>query len=154
MRAVVAAPSLSYGAWYTVKIRLDSLIDFGPPQYHDSTLVRHFRTISEELLGSIEGNISDELSRGTGRFIIVIKDILARKGGIRNIPLDSAGAFVIEHVKEGKYRLWAFRDADSNGVFSYGKPFPFVPAERFTVYPDTLKIRARWPLGGVALRLR
>jgi hypothetical protein len=154
MRAMVVTPTaLNYGEWYTVKMRIDSLIDFGPARYHDSTLVRHFQTVSEEALGSIEGTISDELSTGKGRLILVLHDVAVRQGKSRAIPLDSAGAFTIDHVKEGKYGLWAYRDADGNGVYSYGKPFPFVPAERFTVYPETLKVRARWPLAGVQLRL-
>ncbi|HUN65590.1 MAG TPA: Ig-like domain-containing protein [Bacteroidota bacterium] len=150
--AFIAGVSLNYDEWYTARMILDSLNDFGEPKYHDSTLVRRFRTMSEESLGSIDGTVTDELPRSPGRCIIVLQDVLSRKAGGRKIQLDSLGAFSIDHVKEGKYRIWAFRDADSNGVYTFGTPFPFRPSERFTVYPDTLKIRARWPLSGVELR--
>ena len=48
----------------------------------------------------------------------------------------------------GHYFLDCFRDSDGNGRYSYGHTFPFVPAERFAVYPDTVVLRSRWPNEG------
>lgn len=66
--------------------------------------------------------------------------------------LDSVNSFNFEKVKPAKYLLWAFVDSDSSGDYSYGKPFPFEKSERFTVYPDTLNLRARWPVGDITLQ--
>jgi hypothetical protein len=44
----------------------------------------------------------------------------------------------------GDYGIRAFRDEDGSGTWSAGAPFPFVPAERWASFPDTVTIRARW----------
>jgi hypothetical protein len=48
----------------------------------------------------------------------------------------------------GSYTIELYRDEDGNGRFNYGGILPFQPAERFWIYPDTIKIRARWPNEG------
>ena len=68
--------------------------------------------------------------------------------------MEQPGAFVLDRLVEGKYVLSAFRDADSSGTYTYGLPYPFAPSERFVVYPDTVKVRARWDVEGVAIRFR
>lgn len=52
-------------------------------------------------------------------------------------------------VPPGTYRLSAFYDANGNGVYDYGAPFPFRPAERFTVYSGDITIRPRWTIENV-----
>ena len=64
------------------------------------------------------------------------------------------GKFLVDHLPEGKYTMSAFVDADSSGSYTFGKPFPYHVSERFTIYPDTLKVRARWGVEGVVLTLR
>jgi hypothetical protein len=62
------------------------------------------------------------------------------------------GTFSIERLPEGKYTLQSYRDHDGNGVFSPGHPYPFAPSERFAVFPDTVKVRARWAIEGVTIQ--
>ena len=61
--------------------------------------------------------------------------------------------FNFERVLPGKYILWAFFDEDSNGVYSYGTVDPLEYAESFIFYPDTLELRARWPVGDIEINL-
>ncbi len=152
-RGFLKPPDLMYGEWYTIKFDLDSLVDFDGNSYHDSTLVRHFSTLSTQTLGSVEGTIGDELTTERCRIYLILQDVLSKSSPYRMVGLDSAGRFTVDHIREGKYFLWAFRDRDTNGLYTYGHVFPYEPSERFAVYPDTLKIRARWPLEGVALKL-
>ncbi|MBI5464926.1 MAG: hypothetical protein HY966_08250 [Ignavibacteriales bacterium] len=67
--------------------------------------------------------------------------------------VDSKGAFSFPQVVEGKYVLQSFGDLNGNGEYDTGKPIPFVPSEPLGKQSDTLKVRARWPLEGVRLRL-
>ncbi len=66
-------------------------------------------------------------------------------------PVSENNKFNFERVLGGKYLLWSFIDTDSNGVYTYGKVYPFEPAERFVYYPDTLNLRPRWPVGDIIL---
>ncbi len=73
---------------------------------------------------------------------------------VYDVRLLHAGKFQIPRIGEGSYTLSAFRDDDNNGKYSYGKPFPFQPSELFAFYPDTVKVRARWPVEGIVIRLK
>jgi uncharacterized protein (DUF2141 family) len=54
-------------------------------------------------------------------------------------------------IPPGTYRLTAFYDANGNGVYDYGTPFPFRPAERFTVFAGEVSIRPRWTIENVRI---
>jgi hypothetical protein len=77
-------------------------------------------------------------------------DLTPPRSVVHRLP--KPGAFSIERLPEGKYTLQSFRDQDGNGVFSPGRPYPFTPSERFAVFPDTVKVRARWAIEGVTIQ--
>ncbi len=151
-RAILQPPPLAYGSRYRLKVTLDSINVFGVKPFHDSTLVRHFFTIGEDQFGSIKGIISDQVRSAPGGYELIMTDAQKRSTPPVRLHLDSAGAFVWEHLREGKYLLWGFNDRDRRREYDGGEAYPYKPAERFAVYPDTLKIRIRWPLEGVQLR--
>ncbi|MBI1805177.1 MAG: Ig-like domain-containing protein [Ignavibacteriae bacterium] len=145
---------LTYGAWYRATMRLDSIVDYAGNRAKDTLLVRRFQTIREDVFGSIAGTITDEAQNVQGKVYLFATDIAGKNARVHQIVLDAPGSFIVEYLPEGKYTLWVFRDVDGNGTYTYGAVFPYHPAERFTIYPDTLKVRARWPLEGVNLQLK
>ncbi len=148
----IPSSPLEFGRWHSVRIILDSVADYTPRRYHDSAWVRHFRVVEEKFLGSINGRVIDEGIRSNGRIHIIAQEIANRNVRPREIVIDSATSFRFPYLPEGKYVLSAFRDRDSNGVYTFGSVFPFRPSERFVPPADTLKVRARWPLDGVVVR--
>ena len=62
--------------------------------------------------------------------------------------LKKPGPYHIQSVLPGEYLMDAFRDENEDQHYSYGTPYPFIPSERFCFYPDTVKIRSRWPNEG------
>jgi len=62
--------------------------------------------------------------------------------------------FTINKVDPGRYLLWSYADKDSSNTYTYGLPFPYKESEQFTFYPDTLNLRARWPVGDVLLEYK
>lgn len=153
MMTLIPSQPLRYGMKYSLSIVLDSVRDVSGNCFTDSTQTFLLKTISESSLGSIEGNVIST-SSVEGKIILTLKPIGRKDIRTYKRILNSPSEFVFQNIPEGKYTLGAFVDRDSNGVYSYGKPFPFHPSEYFTFYPDTLKIRARWPLEGVIVRLR
>ncbi len=65
--------------------------------------------------------------------------------------LKEKNEFNFTNVMPGKYILWIYEDKDSNNVYSPGKVIPYIKSEKFYVYPDTLNLRARWPVGDVEI---
>ena len=102
----------------------------------------------------MKGAVADDSTITKGRIIVTATAISSRDIRPQYRTLEKPGPFAFEELPEGQYVLSAIIDVDSNGVYSYGKPFPFQPAERFMQYNDTLKVRARWPLEGIAIRFK
>lgn len=145
---------LLWNCKYTLKIVLDSVKDLSGNHLTDSVWVKHFKTMDERLLGSIKGIVMDERKDARGKLYLTAAEISNKSSKERLIVLESPGPFVLDRLLEGNYTISAFRDADSNKVYTYGSVFPFRPSERFSMLTDTLKIRARWPLEGVTVRLK
>lgn len=150
----IPAKPLQMSMTYLVKVALDSLQDFSGNRGPDSVWTRRFRTVEEKGVGSIKGKVGDDSAGAAGSFYLMATNISAREVKPMKLVLASPGEFDFERVLEGKYTVAGFRDADGDGAYSYGMPFPYSPSERFDVFPDTLKVRARWPLEGVVLRFR
>ncbi len=149
----VPALPLEFNARYTLRVVMDSVADFSGNRYRDSTLVRHFRTEDDRHFSSIAGRVEDTPGRKRGRLHVLANDVNAGEVHRYEAVLDSAGPFAFPHVEEGRYAFQVYRDMDGNGVFSNGSPYPFSVAEPFTVHADTIKVRARWPVEGLVLRL-
>lgn len=145
------APLKSF-AWYTIQLSLDSLRDSRGGHYHDSLYALRFQTLDSRLLGTIEGTLTGS-SGGHG---VVVSARTTDRTPQRSVDIrvDRPGKFLIDQLPEGRYFIDAFEDLDGDGRFRAGLPHPFVPSARFTVYPDTVKVRARWSVEGVELRFR
>jgi hypothetical protein len=139
-------------AWYAARLQLDSVQDLAGHRVGDSTVVRRFQTMDWRKFGSIKGRVEDPLRDAVGEIVLFAISITDKTAAPVVKRLRSAGEIHFEYLLEGQYVLQAFRDRDANGKYSHGKAFPFVPSERFAVYPDTIKIRARWPVEGVVVR--
>jgi hypothetical protein len=149
---VVPAAALQSFAWYTLSIVLDSLRDLRGGYYHDSTFSLHFQTLDSRTLGSIEGTLVD--SSGGRAVVLSAKSTnLTPPHGFES-RLQHPGKFAIGQLAEGFYSIEAFEDIQGDGRFSPGLPYPFRHSARFAVYPDTVKVRARWSVEGVVLRLK
>ena len=143
-----------FGMWYNTKIVLDSLRDYNGNRYRDSMSIQYFRTVEERNFGGIRGALLDETPIKEGKVFIVVENAVEKNARMYRRKMDETGEFTFEHLPEGKYLVSVFRDSDGNERYTYGKPFPLQFAERFTISPDTLKVRARWMVEGVSLRLR
>ncbi len=152
--AFIPSAPLVMGMPYTLSVQLDSIRDFAGHASADTPWTRKFRTVDDKMVSSIKGRVEDDSASGAGRIYLIATNISAKESRPVRTTIESPGEFLLERIVEGKYTISGFRDADSDGVYTYGSPYPYHPSERFTVYQDTLKVRARWPLEGVLLRFR
>lgn len=138
-------------AWYTLRVTLDSVRGLTGRTYRDSTFVFHFQTLDLRNTGSISGIVQD--ARG-GRIVLTASSVNITPRHSSTIRMDSPGPFALAELPEGKYTLSAFSDSAGSGEYAYGLPAPFRPSDRFTVFPDTIRVRARWGVEGVLVKFR
>lgn len=150
--SLVPARSLQTKMWYTFTIVLDSVRDFAGNHLRDSVRMIRFQTLDLKTTGSIEGTVADaDTTSPSGEIVLTATKVASTPPVRRTVRLPRPGKFSMSALPEGRYTLDAFRDRDSSRTYSYGRPFPFQPSERFTVYPDTVKVRARWAVEGVRI---
>ncbi|NIR51335.1 Ig-like domain-containing protein [candidate division KSB1 bacterium] len=132
---------------YFVRVASDSVVDLFGNSLADSTFQFVFSTVSEDTLSSISGTLTDEDS--TARGIIYLKAVETTQENISyELQLDKPGHYEFKNILPGTYRIEVVRDRDDNGRYSYGQAVPFEPSERYLIYSQNIKVRARWPNEG------
>jgi hypothetical protein len=143
----------AFNAWYRLQVVMDSVRDLEGNAYKDSTLALRFQTLDLRTTGTIEGTVTDAVN-AVGRVVVTAARADATDVRRRTVTLPAPGPFKLDRLPEGMYGISSFRDADSSGTYGYGLPFPYKPSERFAVYQDPVKVRARWGVQGVVIPLK
>ena len=152
--SIVPRRPLDGDAWYTLRVRLDSLLTLRGWTRQDSVITLRFSTLDMRTTGTIDGDLADqEPQRATMGYSVVAKSTGRAAAKESSVRLARPGPFAVKELVEGNYEVFAFERRDSTMEYRFGSPFPYVPAARFTVYQDTVKVRARWAVEGVMLRL-
>jgi hypothetical protein len=132
---------------------MDSVRDYLGNTWKDSTWSVRFQSLDLRTTGVVEGVVFDN-EPDRGRIYLTAIRIDVSLPHEKTIELSKPGSFTFGQLSEGRYTFRAFRDADSSGSYSFGRPFPFIPSERFVGSSDTIKVRARWGVEGVVLKFR
>jgi len=127
-----------------------SICDRSGNRLADTLFVKKIRTVLSDTLSEISGTISDADSLAQGWFYLEVRSSNGTPTATEKVK---AGPYRFPALLPGAYTMRCFRDEDDNGQYTLGEPFPFKPAERFHVYPDTLEVRSRWPNEGNDLEL-
>lgn len=132
---------------------VDSLVqDYRDSTYSDSLRNGAFQIESGEEYGSITGSViaNDQWDHTS---VIVEADLMSgeEKASSQNYTthLDNAGNFRFSRLPAGHYRLQAFYDKDGSETYTFGRPLPFVPAEKFVIFHNEVDVRARWETSGI-----
>ncbi|MDD8019328.1 MAG: hypothetical protein PHP42_13230, partial [Bacteroidota bacterium] len=102
-----------------------------------------------ELFGSIEGSFA---GFANSPVVIQTENIADKSQKPIKVKRTQFGKFNFTLLPEGRYTLKAFEDRNDNGIHDAGKIFPYQQGEKFTFYPDTIRVRARWPVDGVIFK--
>ena len=134
--------------FYYITLPVDSIRDLAGNPLADTLFQRQFTSVNPDTFSAIAGTVSDQDTSATGA--IFMQAVLAQENVERRYELwlESEGKFEFEDMLPGRYTLNLYRDQDGNRRYSYGEAFPFEPAERYYVFPDTIEIRSRWPDDG------
>lgn len=116
----------------------------------DSTYVYKFKTISGIDFTGISGRIQNyDISENP---MLVLQGIDGEKK-IYEQKIPGDGIFNFVRIEPGKYNLWCYYDTDRNGKYSFGSVYPFIPAEKFIMYPSILTLKPRWTVTDVKFDL-
>lgn len=130
---------------YQVRMQSDSVFDLAGNAFQDTLFLKRFQTLNPDTLSAIAGVLSDADSSVTGGYNL---RIASKQGLFYEKWLDHAGPFEFPDIFPGLYVIELYNDQDENRRYSLGEAFPYQPAERFYVYPDTIQVRSRWPNEG------
>jgi hypothetical protein len=143
---------LNNNAWYTLRVRMDSLVDLqGNRGRKDSVMSVRFRTRDVRTTGVIEGVLTGVWpAKDSTKVHVTARSLSAAES--RTLILHAPGPFRMDRVVEGAYSMEVFRDLDRSGIFTAGRPYPFITSEPFLAGADTVKVRARWTVENVMVR--
>jgi len=133
------------GGRYELKISPGALEDLSGNPLPDTLRVPLY-VLPGDSLGIIAGSVSG----APGPFVVEAHRLGDSK--IYEVRVSDPGPYELP-VPAGRYVVSAFQDRDGDGRWSPGRPKPFLPAERFGVYPDTVGVRARWRTEGIDVNL-
>ena len=105
--------------------------------------------INEEDLGSIMGEITYS---GNEKIVLNIENI---KSKLNYYTTMENNQYQFNNLPSGQYILWAYESLnsiDSNRYFS-GTWDPYKRSAKFSVYPDTIEVRARWIIEGLSMEI-
>jgi len=141
--------------WYQIHVVMDSVSDFHGNRYKDSVRVVKFRTRDLRQTGTISGAVTGlDPVKTKGPVYVSAAMLESSPPESRVLRLIRPGSYLLDRLPEGKYTVSGFLDLDSSGTFTSGRPFPYTPSEPFSVYMDTVKVRARWSVENVNLLFR
>ncbi len=131
---------------YTLKLDLKNYSDLSGNKI-DSVFQNKFSTSNELDFSGVSGTV---MMNDTTLTYVVLEaaEMLKRT---YNQKVDAKKNFDFKKVIPGKYLAWSFKDKNKNGKYDFGAITPFKLSEEFKYYPDTLNLRARWPVGGVSI---
>jgi hypothetical protein len=143
---------LKPGENYLVNINLNNIEDVAGNK-RDSVYKYGFNPTPPTEFSAVSGLVEVPRNNLKGNIMVVLQSTEGENIKIQK-KADSNLEWKFNKVYPGKYLLWSYIDKDSSGTYSYGKPYPFTPSERFVYYPDTLKLRARWPVADVKVEYK
>ena len=144
---ITAESKLKQNSEYLVKTDLKKFTDFKDIK-RDTIYQSKLRTANELDFSGVSGSI-ETVKDTTGTFV-VLQNIPNKKLNYSQ-KVNSKKQYDFRKVIPGKYLLWGFKDRNTNGKYDNGTIKPFKMAEEFKFYPDTLNLRARWPVTDVIL---
>lgn len=137
------------GKLVKLSLNTDYVRDYAGNSFIDTSWTIAFEIYNPSEMGSITGKLSGADRNG----IVVAANQIDRWSKQFQSSVADDSSFALEHLPEGKFVLWAYRDMDGDGIYDHGSLNPFAYSERFTVHPDTIQVRARWETGGLIFNL-
>ena len=136
-----------------VEIFNDNIKDIYENILADSVTVFPISKSNEEVLNEGLGSIMGKITyTGNEKIVLNIENI---KSKLNYYTMMKNNQYTFDNLPSGQYILWAYESLniiDQNKYFS-GTWSPYKRASKFSVFPDTVEVRARWVIDGLSLEI-
>ncbi len=132
---------------YSISLKMKHFVDLAGNKV-DTVISKRLVTVSDLDFSGVSGLVKSELSNVK----VVLQDVNNRDTPTQT-SVSKSYQFNFDRIMPGEYLIWAYVDKDSNNSYTFGKVDPLEFAEEFSFYPDTLNLRARWPVGDIEIDL-
>jgi hypothetical protein len=140
-RSLIFRPATSMDAGGRYRLMFDgrSVTDLSGNSLSDTTIVYPFTVLSPDSLGAITGSLASSIG---GKYLLILREAKSRNS-IDSLAA-SPGPFRFDSIPAGDYLITIIQDMNRDARFSSGKIIPFEFSEPFSLWPDTISVRARW----------
>jgi len=148
-RTIAASPDSLWPAeqWLDWTL-IDSLVyDLRDSTYSDSISSGSFQFESGARYGSITGEVA--VPEGWSWQLLRVQASLIEGEEVYQAWVNRQYQYNLTRLPSGTYRVQAYLDSDSSETFTMGRPLPFVPAEKFIIFADSIEVRSRWETSAV-----
>ena len=130
---------------YRIRFEKTQLLDLAGNALFDTLGTRIFTSLNKDTLAAIAGElILQATTHDTVPIFLTARQV--KKGSTPyTLRLPGPGPYEFSDILPGIYLIEGFLDRNRNDKFDFGQLEPFEPAEFFFVYPDSIKVRSRWP---------
>ena len=134
-----------------IKLLGDYIQDWHGNMMDDSVKQISINRSRKEEKNIIGGNIMGSVQYD-GREPLVVEDRNNKNDEIYTALVENQ-EFILENLQAGVYKLWAFEALHATEPWTYfsGTWKPYSRAARFTIYPNSVDVRARWDVEGIII---
>lgn len=143
---------LSSSKWYRIEANLKNIKSYSNNLTYDTSFAFVFKTIDLKVKGSISGVVQYENEICDFKKIIVMKHTNGRY--IYTDVLNEKNEWSFKNIETGDYTAELFCDVDGNGEYSFGNLYPYKFAEPFVIFEDVFKLKPRWQLENIILKVK
>ncbi|MDF1545072.1 MAG: Ig-like domain-containing protein [bacterium] len=143
------APSLKPGR-YTVSMVEFEIADPSGNKLGDTLKQLQFTLLDPDSLGSVSGRCFSSLTDSASQLLLRFEKY--QNGSIHEQLL--RGTEFNLDLPAGSYRMTGFVDRNRNGRRDAGSLEPLTYSETYSVYPDTVKVRARFETTGLEFEIK
>jgi hypothetical protein len=137
----------------TYKIELEKIYDLSNNPLSDSILRINFFTLNKDTLGIVSGEVKILGEKQKENIVVVLKKIDSDDIKYEK-TIEEPGKFLFDAVLPGRYLARAYMDKDNDKKHDIGEVFPYLLAEPYTTFSDTIPVRSRWETERINLFFR
>lgn len=138
--------------WFRIEAAMNQVKSFSNKFKIDTSLALDFKTIDYKVRGSISGTVQFDKEICDFTKYILLKNSNGRD--ILKSIVNDKNEWSFKNIETGDYTAEIFCDVNGDGVYSYGSLYPYKYAEPFVVFEEVFKIKARWELENIILRVK
>lgn len=110
----------------------------------------NFSTADERKAGNFSGRVTDLQFPGNSVYVKIFSQ--SNKLIYYSALLENDSSFAFKKIPAGEYILFSYIDANKNGNYDFGIPYPFKPSEKFYIAEPNINVKGGWNLENVVIK--